>query len=158
MKNPSPLRRLERHAAAVLLAMLAVVTQAPAAAGESPPPYSPIAATRTNKTIALNGHHLTIDQIVAVARHGARVELSSEARERQVDNYGLLLEATGESVLRVLVQPRDRRSARDGAVQRRCHLRCQSRLCRAARHWRHSARARWPASGRKSAEERSPAR
>jgi histidine ammonia-lyase len=70
-----------------------------AAAGADPQPaYTPIAPTRAGETVVLDGHHLTIDEIVAVARFGAHVELSSEARERQVDNYGLLLEATAEGI------------------------------------------------------------
>jgi histidine ammonia-lyase len=50
------------------------------------------------QTITLNGHDLTIAQIISVARHGAQVQLSGDARQRQADNYGLLLEATAEGV------------------------------------------------------------
>lgn len=50
------------------------------------------------QTITLNGHDLSIEQIISVARHGARVQLSADARQRQADNYGLLLEATAEGV------------------------------------------------------------
>jgi histidine ammonia-lyase len=49
-------------------------------------------------TIVLTGHDLTIDQVIEVARHGARVELSPEARQRSADAYGLLLEAATEGV------------------------------------------------------------
>jgi histidine ammonia-lyase len=60
--------------------------------------YSPGDDTLSGQTITLTGHALTIEQIVAVARHGAKVQLSPEARQRQADNYGLLLEATAEGV------------------------------------------------------------
>lgn len=67
----------------------------PAFAGQS---YTPCDETLSSETITLTGHDLTIEQIVAVARHGAKVQLSPEARQRQADNYGLLLEATAEGV------------------------------------------------------------
>jgi len=50
------------------------------------------------QTITLNGHDLTIEQIISVARHGAQVQLSADGRQREADNYGLLLEATAEGV------------------------------------------------------------
>jgi histidine ammonia-lyase len=62
------------------------------------PAYLPIAATSGDRTVTLTGHDLTIDQIVMVARHGARVELSADARQHQADNYGLLLEAAAEGI------------------------------------------------------------
>src|SRR5665213_1935057 len=60
--------------------------------------YHPIDPTETGKTITLTGHDLTIDQVIEVARGGAKVQLSAEARQREVDNYGLLLEAPAEGV------------------------------------------------------------
>ena len=60
--------------------------------------YSPCDTTMSAETITLDGHDLTIEQIVAVARHGAKVALSAEARRRQEDNNGLLLEAASEGV------------------------------------------------------------
>src|SRR5258707_12847448 len=62
------------------------------------PYYVPITPTMSDRTIILNGHDLTIDQIVMVARHGAKVELSPEARHAQADSYGLLLEAAAEGI------------------------------------------------------------
>jgi histidine ammonia-lyase len=41
---------------------------------------------------------LSIEEIVAVARDGAKVELGTEARRREAENYGLLLEAAAEGV------------------------------------------------------------
>ena len=51
-----------------------------------------------DKTVTLTGHDLSIEQIVQVARYGAKVQLSTEAQQREADNYGLLLEATAEGV------------------------------------------------------------
>lgn len=60
--------------------------------------YRPINATKLDQTITLTGHDLTVEQVVDVARYGAKVQLSPEARQRQADNYGLLLEAAAEGI------------------------------------------------------------
>src|SRR3984885_8339063 len=60
--------------------------------------YRPIDATKLDKTITLTGHDLTLEQVVDVARYGAKVQLSPEAKQRQADNYGLLLEAAAEGI------------------------------------------------------------
>ena len=60
--------------------------------------YVAISPTAADHTITLTGRDLTIEQIVAVARYGAKVQLSPEAQQREADNYGLLLEATTEGV------------------------------------------------------------
>ena len=60
--------------------------------------YVAINPTAADHTITLTGRDLTIEQIVAVARYGAKVQLSPEAQQREADNYGLLLEATTEGV------------------------------------------------------------
>jgi histidine ammonia-lyase len=60
--------------------------------------YRPINPTMLDKSITLTGHELTIEQLVDVARNGAKVQLSAEAKQRQTDNYGLLLEAAAEGI------------------------------------------------------------
>jgi histidine ammonia-lyase len=60
--------------------------------------YTPITPTMSDRTVTLDGRGLSIEQIVMVARYGAKVELSAEARQRQADNYGLLLEASAEGI------------------------------------------------------------
>src|ERR1700722_4041170 len=60
--------------------------------------YQALTPPMSEKTITLTGRELTIEQLVDVARHGAKVQLSPEARQRQVDNHGLLLEAAAEGV------------------------------------------------------------
>jgi histidine ammonia-lyase len=61
-------------------------------------PYHPIVASLRHQTVILTGRTLTIEQIVDVARHGAKVELDATARQRQADGYGLLLEAAAEGI------------------------------------------------------------
>ena len=46
----------------------------------------------------LTGRDLSIDQVIEVARYGAKVALSPEARQRSADAYGLLLEAAAEGI------------------------------------------------------------
>src|SRR5262249_13985928 len=58
----------------------------------------PIDRAEAGKTVTLTGHNLTIDEVLDVARGGALVELSPEAKQREIDNYGLLLEAPAEGV------------------------------------------------------------
>ncbi len=60
--------------------------------------YAAINPTAADRTITLTGRDLTIEEIVQVARYGAKVQLSPEAQQREADNYGLLLEATTEGV------------------------------------------------------------
>ena len=60
--------------------------------------YQTITPRVADRTITLTGHDLTIEQIVQVARYGAKVQLSPDARQREADNYGLLLEAATEGV------------------------------------------------------------
>jgi histidine ammonia-lyase len=87
--------RRRRAELLVTLVLGAGVVALPALAGQT---YTPCDETMSGQTVTLTGHDLTIEQIVDVARHGAKVKLSPEARQREADNYGLLLEATAEGV------------------------------------------------------------
>src|SRR6202167_5341126 len=78
-------------AAALLLA-------AASAAAASAAPYRPITPSMADKTVVLNGRDVTIDQVVQVARYGAKVALTPEARQRSADAHALLLEAAAEGV------------------------------------------------------------
>lgn len=71
---------------------------APSLAPAADPPYRPITPTRANETVVLTGRDLTLEDLVKVARDGARVALSPEARQRSADAYGLLLEAAAEGI------------------------------------------------------------
>jgi histidine ammonia-lyase len=77
----------------VSIGWLGANAAAPAAAD-----FQPLAPTMADKMITLTGRDLTIEQVVDVARYGAKVQLSPEAKQRQADNHGLLLEAAAEGV------------------------------------------------------------
>jgi histidine ammonia-lyase len=62
------------------------------------PEYHPIKPTMVDTTVTLTGHDLTVDQVVQVARYGAKVQLAPEARQREVDTYGLMNEGATEGV------------------------------------------------------------
>jgi histidine ammonia-lyase len=80
-------------------ALLAIVlTLAGGAARGANTSYAPISPTMADRTVTLTGAALTIEQIIEVARYGAKVALSPESRERENDNYGLLLEAAAEGI------------------------------------------------------------
>src|ERR1700704_1802302 len=68
------------------------------AAAAPPAPYRPITSSMSDKTIVLTGRDLTVDQVVQVARYGAQVALTPEARQRSADAHALLLEAAAEGV------------------------------------------------------------
>jgi histidine ammonia-lyase len=88
-------RRYCAAGAAVALMFSAWTAESASAASAA---YAPITPTMADKTVTLTGHDLSIEQIVQVARYGAKVELSAAARQREADNYGLLLEAAAEGV------------------------------------------------------------
>jgi histidine ammonia-lyase len=90
-------RRFQRAAGCQVhgFALLGTLLACGAHAGVS---YTPIAPTMSERTITLTGRDLSIDDIVAVARYGAKVELSPDARRRQEESYGLLLEAAAEGI------------------------------------------------------------
>jgi histidine ammonia-lyase len=78
---------------AVAALSLAALHAAAAAA-----PFHPIAPSMSAKTVVLTGRDLSIDQVVQVARYGAKVALTPEARQRSADAHALLLEAAAEGV------------------------------------------------------------
>ena len=83
--------------AGALLLVLHVSTAAAydfATAGE----FKKSGSGMSGKTVTLDGKSLTIDQVVQVARHGAKVKLSNDARQRSLNAYYLLLEGAREGV------------------------------------------------------------
>src|SRR5689334_14964204 len=56
--------------------------------------YTAITPSAANQTITLTGHDLTLEQIVQVARYGAKVELSPRAQQRETSSNRPLREAT----------------------------------------------------------------
>jgi histidine ammonia-lyase len=62
------------------------------------PEYHPIHPTMANTTVTLTGDDLTIDQVVAVARYGAKAQASAAAKQRSLDTFNLMNEAAAEGV------------------------------------------------------------
>ena len=60
--------------------------------------YHPIQPQAQAATVRLDGHTLSVDAVVQVARFGAKVEFTQEALDSMAGNYGLLLEATAEGI------------------------------------------------------------
>ncbi|MBV9004163.1 MAG: aromatic amino acid lyase [Solirubrobacterales bacterium] len=60
--------------------------------------YNRIVPLDAGQTITLTGHNLTIDKLVAIARYGAKVQLSAAARQRSLNAYYLLLEGSREGI------------------------------------------------------------
>jgi len=54
--------------------------------------YNPIVPTQAGRTVTLDGKSMTIEEVVAIARYGAKVELAPAARKRSKDAYELLLQ------------------------------------------------------------------
>jgi histidine ammonia-lyase len=79
-------------------ALAALFLAAANAASASAAPYRPITPSMADTTVLLSGSGLTIGQVVQVARYGAKVELTPEARQRSADAHALLLEAAAEGV------------------------------------------------------------
>ena len=60
--------------------------------------YEPIEYSESDRTVTLTGQDMTIEDVVLIARHGAQVALTDEARQRAADAYGLLLQGAAEGV------------------------------------------------------------
>jgi histidine ammonia-lyase len=84
------------HRAFMVWALLGTMLAAAGAPAQTS--YRPIVPQRAGESIVLTGHDLTIDQVVEIARDGAKVALSPDAKQRQAEAYGLLLEASAEGV------------------------------------------------------------
>ena len=87
------MRRM-RFACAVAGACFALGIGGSSAAGA----YNPIVPTEAGRTITLDGKHLTIDEVVAIARYGAKVKLAPAARKRSNDAYELLLQGARQGL------------------------------------------------------------
>jgi len=85
---------LIRHAIAALVLTGGVLMAAAAAAAD----YHPITPDAKDKVITLTGHDLTIEDVVAVARHGAQVRYSPDAIQRATDGDDLRAEAGAENI------------------------------------------------------------
>jgi histidine ammonia-lyase len=79
-----------------MLVVGALLVGAPAVA--SAQGYNPITPTKANETITLTGKDMTIDDVVDIARHGAKVEVSRKARQSSAANLELVLEGARQGV------------------------------------------------------------
>jgi histidine ammonia-lyase len=79
----------------VLVALVAGLLGAQAAPAAG---YNPITPTQSDRTITLTGKGLTTEEVVAVARHGAKVRLSEGAERRSLDAYNLLLDGARQGL------------------------------------------------------------
>ncbi len=61
-------------------------------------PYHVIDPQKAGQTITLTGHDLSIEQLVAIARDGAKVHLSPELIQGAEASFGLILEAQAEGI------------------------------------------------------------
>jgi len=92
MSRWPPARLFYRIMPVAALATLGLVVSAHAA------DYQPITADETDRVIRLTGHDLTIEQVIAVARHGAQVRYSPEAVQRAQDDYDLRQQGAAEGI------------------------------------------------------------
>ena len=65
------------------------------AAFAAPAAFNPIDPTEPDKIVTLTGHDLTIEDVIAVARHGAKARYSPEAIQHAADGAALKAEAGG---------------------------------------------------------------
>jgi len=65
---------------------------------QAAPDYHPIHASMADRTVTLTGDDLTIQQVVEVARDGAKLTLSPKARQRNLDTFHLMNEGAAEGV------------------------------------------------------------
>lgn len=90
-----PSRVIPAKKLTAFLALAGATLIAPAAA---PADYHPIAPDAGDQVITLTGHDLTIEEVVAVARHGAQVRYSAQAIQRAADGMALRAEAGAENI------------------------------------------------------------
>src|SRR6266404_4040805 len=83
-----------RQILSALAVASAILGISPAAAVD----YHAIAADAGEQVITLTGHDLSIEDVVAVARHGAQVQYSPEAIQRAADGNALRAEAGAENI------------------------------------------------------------
>ena len=60
--------------------------------------YNPIVPTQAERTITLDGKSMTIEEVVAIARYGAKVRLAPSAKKRTNDAYELLLQGAKQGI------------------------------------------------------------
>lgn len=87
-----------RHRVRAMIGVVSLVAVAFGAHTALATAYNPIVPRDAGKTVNLDGKHLAIDQLVSIARYGAKVQLTPAARQRSVNAYLLLLEGARENI------------------------------------------------------------
>jgi histidine ammonia-lyase len=87
---------MSRSAIAALCALTPLFLGVAALAG--PPAFNPIDLTEPGTIVTLTGHDLTIEEVIAVARRGAKVRYSPEAIQHAADGAALKAEAGAENM------------------------------------------------------------
>ena len=60
--------------------------------------FIPINASKSNKTIVLKGNRLTIQEIVDIARYGAKVKIAKSHQDYMNRAYNLIIEASRQGI------------------------------------------------------------
>jgi histidine ammonia-lyase len=84
--------------AAPALAQAPAVTPMASSAQAADMAYRRINPTMVGTTVTLNGHDLTLEQVIQVARYGAKVQTTAAAKQHMNEAYGLLLEGSSEGI------------------------------------------------------------
>ena len=87
-----------RHRSLAMIGVVSLIAVAFAAYSAVAAAYNPIVPRDAGKTVMLDGKRLTMDQVVSIARYGAKVQLTAGARQRSLNAYLLLLEGARENI------------------------------------------------------------
>jgi histidine ammonia-lyase len=86
---------MTRTSGRILVAITAMLLSVSSRSAEI---YQPINPMMAEKTIALTGQDLSVDELVQIARYGAKVAIGQQLRDGAADSFGLILEAQAENV------------------------------------------------------------
>jgi len=81
-----------------VVGVCAVAATLAAQAAPASADYNPIVPTKAGETVVLDGKSLSAAQVVDVARHGAKVQLTAGARQKSLNAYYLLIEGARENI------------------------------------------------------------
>jgi histidine ammonia-lyase len=85
-----------RRLSSVLLLVVGLLVGVPAVANAQA--YNPITPTKADQTISVTGKDMTVQDVVDIARHGAKVEVSRQHRRSTAANLQLVLEGARQGV------------------------------------------------------------
>ena len=113
------------------------------AAAQQQDGFIPIDPTKSNKTIVLKGNRLTIQEIVDIARYGAKVRIAKSHQDYMNRAYNLIIEASRpgrKAELRPALEAFLEAISRSMMVPRSMSSRCMASSMRSI-SWRRSARS-----------------